>query len=79
VEYRTTLMANGLLGAVVFANATTVSNLTEDERLFDFVAPGVGAGLRLLINKRSKTNLCFDYGVGRDGSRGFYVAVQEAF
>lgn len=79
IEYRTTLTANGLLGAVVFANATTVSSLTEEQSLFDFVAPGVGAGLRLLINKKSKTNLCFDVGFGRDGSRAIYLAVQEAF
>jgi hypothetical protein len=79
VEYRTTLTANGLLGAVVFANATTVSDLVDEERLFEFVAPGIGAGLRVLLNKRSKTNICVDFGVGRDGSTGFYVGVQEAF
>ncbi len=63
IEYRGTLMKNGLLGMVAFVNATTISNLAEDERLFDSVAVGAGAGLRLLINKRSKTNLCFDVGV----------------
>ena len=79
VEYRGTLMRNGLLGMVVFVNATTISNLQQDERLFDSVAIGGGAGLRLLINKRSKTNLCFDVGFGKQGSRGIYLAVQEAF
>jgi hypothetical protein len=38
-----------------------------------------GAGLRLLINKRSKTNLCLDFGFGKQGSKGIYLAVQEAF
>jgi hypothetical protein len=33
----------------------------------------------VLLNKRSKTNLCFDVGVGRQGSRGIYLAVEEAF
>jgi len=34
---------------------------------------------RVLLDKHSRTNLCDDYGVGRDGSRGFYLAIQEAF
>ena len=79
IEYRGTLMRNGLLGMVVFVNATTVSNLQQDEGLFDSVAVGGGAGFRLLINKRSKTNLCFDVGFGKQGSRGIYLAIQEAF
>ena len=79
VEYRGTLMKNGLLGMVAFLNATTISNLAQEERLFDSAAIGGGAGLRLLINKRSKTNLCFDFGIGKNGSRGIYLSVQEAF
>jgi len=79
VEYRATLMRNGLVGMVTFLNATTVSNLEQNERLFDSVAIGGGAGLRLLINKRSKTNLCFDVGIGKQGSKGIYLAIQEAF
>jgi outer membrane protein assembly factor BamA len=78
-EYRTTLMANGLLGMVAFLNATTVSSTDRGENLFESVAIGGGAGLRLLLNRRSRTNLCADLGFGKDGSRGFYLAVQEAF
>jgi len=37
-----------------------------------------GAGLRVLFNKRSKTNICMDFAWGR-GSRGLYFALQEAF
>jgi hypothetical protein len=37
------------------------------ERLFDTFAPGGGLGLRLLINKHSKTNLCLDFGLGEQG------------
>ncbi len=36
-------------------------------------------GMRVLLNKRSKTNLCTDYGWGRGGARGFYLSIQEAF
>jgi hypothetical protein len=79
VEYRRTLTRNGLLGWVAFLNATTISNLQNGERLFHSIAPGAGAGLRALLNKRSRTNLCFDIGFGKDGSRGVYLAVQEAF
>jgi hypothetical protein len=35
--------------------------------------------VRLMINKRSKTNLGLDIGWGKDGSTGVYLAVQEAF
>ena len=79
VEYRGTLTRNGLIGWVAFLNATTLSNLQNGERLFHSGAPGAGAGLRALLNKRSRTNLCFDIGFGKDGSRGVYLAVQEAF
>ena len=79
IEYRATLTRNGLLGAVAFLNTTTVTNLQNDEHLFDSFATGAGAGLRLLINKRSKTNLCLDFGVGKQGSKGVYLAIQEAF
>ena len=79
IEYRGTLMQNGLLGMVAFLNTTTVTNLDSGEHLFDSFATGGGAGLRLLINKRSKTNLCFDVGFGKQGSQGVYLAIQEAF
>jgi len=64
IEYRGTLRRDGLLGVVAFLNTTTVTDLANAERLFDSFAPAGGAGLRLLINKRSKTNLCFDVGFG---------------
>jgi outer membrane protein assembly factor BamA len=79
VEYRATLTRNGLLGMVAFLNTTTLSNSESGERLFDRFATGAGAGLRVLLNKRSKTNLCFDIGRGRQGSHGLYLAVEEAF
>jgi Omp85 superfamily domain len=79
IEYRGTLMRNGLLGMVAFLNTTTLTNLQNDEHLFDSFATGGGAGLRLLINKRSKTNLCFDIAFGKQGSKGVYLAIQEAF
>jgi hypothetical protein len=79
VEYRATATANGLLGFVIFLNTTTVTNLQTGEHLFDTFSPASGAGLRLLLNKRTKTNLCVDVGFGQHGSHGLYLGVQEAF
>jgi hypothetical protein len=78
-EYRQMLTRNGLLGMVVFANAATFTNLSTGERLFDSVAPAAGAGLRVLFNKRSRTNLCVDGAFGKDGAKGLYLAIQDAF
>jgi hypothetical protein len=79
VEYRGSLTANGLFGFVLFANATTVSSVDTGTKLFDSYAPAAGVGFRALLNKRSRTNLCVDWGWGKEGSRGFYLALQEAF
>jgi len=78
-EYRGALMRNGLLGLVLFATMTTVSNRETGERLFDDIAPSAGGGLRLLLNKRSRTNLCLDVAWGKAQARGVYLAIQEAF
>ncbi len=78
-EYRWTVTKNGLFGMVAFVNAQTLTNEQAGEELFDSVAPGVGIGFRFLLNKRSKTNLCFDVGHGKNGSKAVYFAVQEAF
>ena len=58
---------------------TTVSNSQTGEKLFDSVAPSGGGGLRLLINKQSRTYLCLDFAWGKDGSTGVYLAIQDAF
>jgi hypothetical protein len=79
VEYRQTLTRNGLFGFVTFLNTTTIDGDEPGQRLFNTFAPGAGLGLRFLLNKKSRTNLCADYGWGRDGSHGLYLAIQEAF
>jgi hypothetical protein len=79
VEYRTSLTANGLFGAVAFANAAAIDGETPDQKLFSSVAPAAGGGLRVLLSKRSRANLCADYGWGTNGSRGLYLAVRETF
>jgi outer membrane protein assembly factor BamA len=79
LEYRAPLLRNGLLGFVGFVNTTTISNRQGGEKLFDSFAWGGGGGVRLLLNKRSRTNLAFDIGFGEGGNRGVYLVVQEAF
>lgn len=78
-EYRFTVTRDGLFGVVAFLNTQTLGSEQAGEGLFDSFATGAGVGLRLMLNKRSRTNLCFDVGFGKDGSRAVYFAVQEAF
>jgi hypothetical protein len=79
VEYRNTLTRNGLLGMVAFLNTTTVDGDEEGEELFRSFATGAGLGARVRFDKHSRTNICVDYGWGKQGARGLYVAIQEAF
>jgi hypothetical protein len=79
IEYRWMMKRNGLLGLVAFLNTETLSNEDTGEKLFDSFATGFGVGLRLMMNKRSKTNLAFDIGRGNDAKGRIYFAVQEAF
>lgn len=76
-EYRFRITSNRLLGGVVFANAQTVTELTSKQ--FEKIVPAVGAGLRLKMNKISRTNLSVDYGFGLDGSHGLFFNLGEVF
>jgi len=76
-EYRFTVLPNGLLGGVVFANAQSFSE--QGSGRFEYVAPGYGLGVRISLNKFSRTNLCVDYGWGAHGSGGFFVNLGEVF
>jgi hypothetical protein len=76
-EYRFRLTRNGLLGGVVFANVQSYNtNLISGA---EALAPAAGAGLRIKLNKYSGANLCIDYGIGQNGSQGFFVNLGEVF
>ncbi len=77
-EYRGLLTRNGFVGMVAFVNMTTVSNLDTGEHLFNSVAVAGGAGLRLLLHKRSRTNFGVDVAFG-SGSHGVYISLRDAF
>ena len=76
-EYRFSISNNGLFGGVVFANMQSFSSDLSAQ--YSQLFPGYGLGLRLQLNKYSKTNLCIDYGFGKNGSRGFFVNLGEVF
>jgi hypothetical protein len=78
-EYRGLVTRNGLLGMTAFVNVTTMSNNATGEQLFDAAAFGAGAGLRLLVHKQSRSNLCIDVAFGGDGSHGLYIGFRDAF
>jgi hypothetical protein len=78
-EYRFPISkCGGILGGVVFLNGTTADNPSLNLKLFESIKPGYGAGLRIMVDKKSRTNLAVDVGFG-DNSFGFYLAASEAF
>ncbi|HEY7285461.1 MAG TPA: hypothetical protein VH497_08470 [Vicinamibacterales bacterium] len=79
VEYRGAVTPSGLVGVVLFANTTSIGSIETGTHLFESWAPAGGFGFRVLLNKRSRTNLATDYGWGKAGSSGFYLGIQEAF
>ena len=79
IEYRGTLTRSGLLGFVAFFNTSTIASTETGTTLFETYAPAAGFGLRVLLNKRSRTNLTSDWAWGKQGSHGFYLGIQEAF
>jgi outer membrane protein assembly factor BamA len=78
-EYRFPISrCTGVLGGVVFINATTTDNPVLNVDLFDAIRPAYGAGLRVMIDKASRMNLAVDVAWGHH-SFGFYLNVTETF
>jgi len=76
-EYRFGITENGFIGGVVFANAQSYTEETSGR--FEAILPGWGAGIRIKLNKFSKTNLALDYGFGLNGSKGIFANLGEVF
>jgi len=79
LEFRYRINRSGLLGGVVFINTISTDNEITGQKLFDRFAFGYGAGLRVKMNKETRTNICIDLGLGQNGSGGIYFGIQEAF
>ena len=78
-EYRFSISpCGGILGGVLFANFTSTSNPYTNEKLLDYVAPGYGFGFRIMVDKKSRTNLQIDFGFGQRSS-GVYFGASETF
>ena len=78
IEYRFPITANKFLSGVTFFSIQT-ANDELGTKLFEQWQPGGGAGLRVLFNKATRTNLCLDYAFGRYGRKGFFLGLNEAF
>lgn len=78
IEYRFPIMRNHFISGVAFMNVQT-ANDESGTKLFQVWQPGYGAGLRILLNKATRTNLCLDYAFGKFGCKGFFLGLNEAF
>ena len=76
-EYRFAISRNGLFGGALFVNGSSFSAAPGTS--LQSIQPGFGPGLRIKLNKLSKTNVSIDYGFGREGSRGLFINVGELF
>jgi hypothetical protein len=77
-EYRFPISRNKLFSGVAFLNFQTASD-GKSINLFDQMEPAAGAGLRILFNKKSRTNICIDYAFGKYGSNGLFFGLNEVF
>jgi hypothetical protein len=77
-EYRYPITRNKLLSGVAFFNLQSASD-DLGKKIFQYWEPGGGAGLRVLLQKKSRSTICFDYAIGRYGSNGFFFGLNEAF
>lgn len=77
-EYRFPLGCRGVLSGVTFLNATSTDNPSLNLNLFESVKAGYGAGVRIRVDKYSRTSLAVDLGFGQR-SFGFYLAAGATF
>jgi len=78
VELRFPILKNKFISGVVFGNMQT-GNDEQGTKLFQVFQPGYGAGLRVLFNKATRTNLALDYAFGKFGNKGFFLNLNESF
>jgi hypothetical protein len=86
VEWRFRITSDGLFGGVLFANAASFSAppmaipgySIPGQRLLQYVRPAGGVGLRVMMNRESRSNLTIDVGVG-ENSFGLWFNVGEYF
>jgi hypothetical protein len=77
-EYRFPITRNKLFAGVVFMNFHSAGD-DELEKAFDRWNYAVGAGLRILFQKKSRSALCIDFARGNCGANGVFFGLSEAF
>lgn len=77
-EFRFPILRNKFISGVMFGSLQT-ANDEHGTKLFQMFQPGYGAGLRVLFNKATRTNLALDYAFGKYGNRGFFLNLNESF
>lgn len=77
-EYRFPISRNKLISGVAFINFQSASD-DLDKKLFQYIEPAGGGGLRILLQKNSRSTLCIDYAKGKYGSGGFFFGLNEVF
>ncbi|PWT77868.1 MAG: hypothetical protein C5B59_02915 [Bacteroidetes bacterium] len=78
-EYRFPISVNtGILGGVLFVNGTTAASKGDNIKLFDYLRGAYGGGLRVMLDKSTRTRLQVDVGVANKAV-GFYLGAQETF
>lgn len=78
LEYRFPITANKFISGATFFNVQT-SNDNLGTKIFQKWQPAGGAGLRILFNKATRTNLCVDYAFGNYGAKGLFLGLNEVF
>lgn len=74
LEYR--MPVYNLLGVVGFVNGSQFSDM---DRNFGELKLGYGFGLRMKLNKESRSNFALDFGWNEEGYAGFYMQLNETF
>lgn len=77
-EYRFPILCSNLISGTIFGNLTSASDKDRNVKLFQYNQPAVGVGLRILIDKATRTNLVMNYAWGRH-SKAFYLNAGESF
>ncbi|PSR52725.1 hypothetical protein AHMF7605_03890 [Adhaeribacter arboris] len=75
-EYRQQVFSR--VGFVMFGGIGEVGNSGRDFS-FGQLKQAVGAGLRLMLNRKQRLNIRIDYAVGSDKAKGLYFDIGEAF
>ena len=78
IEYRFPISCNQLISGTLFSNFTSASDTDRNIKMLQYIQPAAGVGLRILIDKATRTNLIANYGWGRQ-SKAFYLNAGETF